>query len=96
MEPEEPGETPLWSFKDILLHPEDKTVAINVISKGKCLCIQLSPRNLEETPEVLQEYLELMEDVCNDDDLDVSEEAEQDLQEWVMEPFLEIFEKLEP
>ncbi|KAE8397665.1 hypothetical protein BDV37DRAFT_276723 [Aspergillus pseudonomiae] len=62
MEPEEPGETPLWSFKDILLHPEDKTVAINVISKGKCLCIQLSPRNLEETPEVLQEYLELMED----------------------------------
>ncbi|KNG82849.1 hypothetical protein ANOM_008635 [Aspergillus nomiae NRRL 13137] len=37
-----------------------------------------------------------MEDVCNDDDLDVSEEAEQDLQDWAMEPFLEIFEKLEP
>ncbi|GAB1207946.1 hypothetical protein APSETT445_006683 [Aspergillus pseudonomiae] len=52
--------------------------------------------NLEETPELHQKYLKLMENVYNDDDLDVSEEAEQDLQEWVMEPFLEIFEKLEP
>ncbi|KAJ5171976.1 hypothetical protein N7492_004569 [Penicillium capsulatum] len=32
----------------------------------------------------------------NDDDLDVSEEAEQVLQDWIMEPFLDLFEKMEP
>ncbi|OGM47269.1 hypothetical protein ABOM_003865 [Aspergillus bombycis] len=95
MESEEPGENPLWFFKDILLHGEDKTAALNVISKGICFCIKLSPSNLDQTPETLQKCLELMEDVCNDGDLDVSEEAEQDLQYWVLEPFLEIFENLE-
>lgn len=96
MKLEEAAEPPLWSFRDIMLHAEDQTAALNVICQGKCFCIKLSPRNLDQTPEVLQEYLKLMKDVCNDNDLEISEEAEQDLQDWVMDPFFEIFEKLEP
>ncbi|KAJ5728772.1 uncharacterized protein N7483_003280 [Penicillium malachiteum] len=53
--------------------------------------LDLSPQVL---PELLEKYTRLMEDVCDEDEFDVSEEAEQDLQDWAMEPFLEIFEKL--
>ncbi|KAJ5640873.1 hypothetical protein N7528_000498 [Penicillium herquei] len=87
-------ESPIWSFKKIMLHSEQKTAAISVICKGKCFYIQLSPQNFSETPELLEKYTKLMEDVCDEDDLEVSEEAEQDLQDWVMKPFLEIFDQL--
>ncbi|KAJ5100275.1 hypothetical protein N7456_006327 [Penicillium angulare] len=96
MSPEGTDEPPLWLFKDIMLHDEEKTAAINVVCRGKCFCINLSPTNLDQTPGVLQKYLNLMKDVCNDEDLEAAEEAEQSLQDWAMEPFLEIFEELEP
>ncbi|KAJ5702692.1 hypothetical protein N7488_010240 [Penicillium malachiteum] len=90
----EDTESPSCSFKEIMLHGEHKTAAISVICKGKCFYIQLSPQNFSETPELLEKYNELMEDVCDEDDFEVSEEAEQDLQDWIMDPFLEIFDEL--
>lgn len=85
MDPET-SDSPLWVSREIMLHPEEKTVAISVICKGKCFYVNLSPGNFDQTPNILQKYLKSMEDVNNDDDFDVLEEAEQDLQDWVMEP----------
>ncbi|KAJ6013845.1 hypothetical protein N7540_008436 [Penicillium herquei] len=58
-----------------VLYSEHKKAAISVICKGKCFYVQLSPENFSETPELLEKYTKLMEDVC-DDDFDVSEKAE--------------------
>ncbi|KAJ5731854.1 hypothetical protein N7493_003335 [Penicillium malachiteum] len=92
----EDTESPIWSFRENMLHNEHKTAAISVICKGKWFYIQLSPQNFSKTPELLEKYTKLMEDVCDEDDFDVSEEAEQDLQDWIIEPFLKIFEELQP
>lgn len=80
------------SLKDILLHRDDRTADIAVVCKGKCFRVHLHPENLEGSPEVSQKYNEMMDSVLDDDFAGTSEE---DLLEWALEPFSEIFHQIE-
>lgn len=85
---------PAWSLKDIFLDRNEKEAEITVMCKGKCFRIKLSPNNFAKSPQILQAYTQMMDSVLDDHD-EFSEAAEQDLQEWAVEPLLAIFDRIE-
>lgn len=85
----------VWSLREFFFNQNDKSARITVVCKGKCFCIQVSPKNFYQSPNLLEQYNRLMDWICNDEDYEKAEMAEDDLQQWAVNPFLPIFNQVE-
>ncbi|RJE21202.1 Protein kinase domain protein [Aspergillus sclerotialis] len=65
------------------------------VSKGKCFCIGTSPENFDQSPESLKTYNHLMDEISNDEDMYKALIAEEDLQQWTVQPFLPLLDEME-
>ncbi|GKZ86624.1 hypothetical protein AnigIFM56816_002035 [Aspergillus niger] len=89
---EVPG--PNWSVQDLLYGEHDKWTRITLACKGKCFQIEISPENFVQSPSSFQRYSRYI-DLMHDDE-NAAEAAEDDLYDWVLAPFLPIFDQVEP
>ena len=89
---------PAWSLKEFVFHIYDKSAEITGVRNGKCFCIRTAPENFYQSPDSLERYIRLLDERCDDDDEDMEKAqiAEEELQEWVVQPFLPLIDQLEP
>ncbi|KAL3264048.1 hypothetical protein ABHI18_001189 [Aspergillus niger] len=86
--------SPNWTVQDLLYGEHDKWTRITLACKGKCFQIEISPENFIQSPLSFQMYSRHI-DLMYDDE-NAAETAEDDLYDWVLAPFLPIFDQVEP
>ncbi|GLA28439.1 hypothetical protein AnigIFM63326_006016 [Aspergillus niger] len=86
--------SPNWKVQDLLYGKHDKWTRITLACKGKCFQIEISPENFVQSPSSFQRYSRYI-DLMYDDE-NAAEAAEDDLYDWVLAPFLPIFDQVEP
>jgi serine/threonine protein kinase len=86
----------LWSIREFWFHEVDMSAKITVVSGDKCFEIDLSPIvNSSDSLYIRKKYVEYIEAACDDDDIECADYATQDLQNWIIQPFLPIFRQIE-
>lgn len=87
-----------WSLEEFSFHIYDKSSEITGVRKGKCFWIRTSPEDFYQSPNSLERYIRLLDETRDDDDEDMEKAqiAEEELQEWVVQPFLPLIDQLEP
>lgn len=85
-----------WSLKEFLFNRYDKSSQITGVSKGKCFSIATSPENFDQSPDSLKTYVRLIDEICDDEEMDNALMAEEDLQQRTVQPFLSFIDGMEP
>ena len=74
-----PSQDSAWFLREFFFSRNDKTAQITVVSQGNCFQIQIATANFSHSPLSLQTYMHLMDSLCDDEDYNLAEEAEEDL-----------------
>lgn len=61
-----------------------------------CAKASASASNRRQSPSSLEIYVRLMDYLCDNEDDNLVDSVEEDLQHWVLGPFLPIFDQIEP
>lgn len=90
------AQQPLWFPREFFFSRNDKSARITVVCNGVCFQIRLSPANFDQSPSSLETYTGLMETVCDEEDCERANSAEDELMDWTLRPFLPIFSQTQP